>query len=291
MPQCDVCGNDYDKGGSLGIMNSKFKEFRKLLQSSPIVSAPETFLGRDPKVSETPWIFEQLPSTNSAETRDALTAQRSPQVELHAEQVTDNGDGQIAVEEPKSVDQLGQSIAKLFQPAQLCKEHLAEIANATDSINRLARSAPEFFEPLKNFCDHVPRLSRSFASMRAFQDDLGVLAESFEPGKALHQQVIQLADAVRTRLTEVAASLEPVNALRVRAAELAQILEAGTELQARFSELAKAIGTAVQRSNDRTAGTVESPSLAIVNAAAPQSIDQLPGITPCGRGDSRAREA
>jgi hypothetical protein len=73
-------------------MNSKFKEFRKLLQSSPIVSAPETFLGRDPKVSETPWIFEQLPSTNSAETRDALTAQRSPQVELHAEQVTDNGD-------------------------------------------------------------------------------------------------------------------------------------------------------------------------------------------------------
>src|ERR1700676_2624132 len=90
-------------------MNSKFKEFRRLLQSSPvqsspIVSAPETFLGRDPKVSETPWIFEQLPSTNSAETRDALTAQRSPQVELHAEQVTDNGDGQIAVEESKSVD-------------------------------------------------------------------------------------------------------------------------------------------------------------------------------------------
>lgn len=159
-------------------MNSKFKELRKLLQSSPIVPAPETFLRRDPRVSETPWIFEQLPSTKSAETRDALTSRRSPQVELHAEQVTDNGDGQIAVEEPKSVDQLGQSIAKLFQPAQLCKEHLAEIANATDSILKLARSAPEFFEPLKNFCDHVPRLSRSFASMRAFQDDFGVLAES-----------------------------------------------------------------------------------------------------------------
>jgi hypothetical protein len=82
--------------------------------------------------------------------------------------------------------------------------------------------------------------------MRAFQDDLGLLAESYEPGKALHQQVIQLADAVRTRLTEMAASLEPVNALRVRAAELAQILKAGTELQAQFSELAKAIGAAVQ---------------------------------------------
>ena len=44
-------------------------------------------------------------------------------------------------------------------------------------------------------------------------------------------------------------------------------MEAGTELQAKFSELSKAIGAAVQRSNDRTAGTVESPSLAIVDAA------------------------
>jgi uncharacterized phage infection (PIP) family protein YhgE len=227
-------------------MSSKFKELRKLLQSSPFVPAPETFLGRDPKVLETPWVFEQLPSNNSGETRDDLTAQSPSRVELHAEQIADNGDGQIEVEEPKSVDQLGQAIAKLFQPAQLCKEHLAEIANTTDSINKLARSAPEFFEPLKNFCDHVPTLSKSFASMRAFQDDLGLLAESFEPGKALHQQVIQLADAARAHLTEVAASLEPVNALRVRAAELVQILEAGMELQAQFSELAKAIGDAVQ---------------------------------------------
>jgi uncharacterized phage infection (PIP) family protein YhgE len=227
-------------------MNSKFKELRKLLQSSPFIPAPETFLERDPNVSQTPWVFDQLPSTNSAETRDALTAQSSPQVDLLAEQVTDNGDGQIAPEETESVDQLSQSIAKLFRPAQLCKKHLAEIANASDSINKLVRSAPELFEPFKSFCDHVPKLSKSFASMRAFQDDLGVLAESFEPGKALHQQVIQLAHAVRTGLTEMAASLEPVNALREQAAELAQILETGAQLQAQFIELAKAIGAAVQ---------------------------------------------
>jgi len=84
--------------------------------------------------------------------------------------------------------------------------------------------------------------------MRAFQDDLGVLAESFEPVKALHQQVIQLADAVRTHFAEVAASLEPANALRAQTAELAQILEAGTELQAQFYELSKAFGAAVQAS-------------------------------------------
>ena len=230
-------------------MNSKLKELRKFLPSSPFVPTPETSSGHDSQVSQTPWAFVQRPAANSAEPaepRDALTTQSSSQVELLAEQVSDNGDGQITVEGPNAVDQLRQSIAKLFQPAQVCKEHLAQIANISDSITKLVRSAPELFEPLKSFCDHVPKLSKSFASMRAFEDDLGVLAESFVPGKALHQQVIQLADAVRAHLAEVAESLEPVNALRAQAAELAQILEADAELQAQFYELAKAMGAAVQ---------------------------------------------
>ena len=230
-------------------MNSKLKELRKFLPPRPFLPTPETSSGHDSQVSQTPWGFEQRPAPNSAqpaEPRVALTRQSSSQVELLVEQVADNGDGQITVEGPNAADQLRQSMAKLFRPAQLCKEHLAEIANASASINRLVKSASELFGPLVSFCDHVPKLSKSFASMRAFQDDLGVLAESFVPGKALHQQVIQLADAVRTGLTEVAASLETVNALRAQAAELAQILEAGAELQAELYELAKAIGAAVQ---------------------------------------------
>jgi hypothetical protein len=245
---CAATTTEYERVA--GIMNSKLKELRKFLPSSPFVPTPETSSGHDSQVSQTPWAFEQRPAANSAEPaepRDALTTQSSSQVELHVEQVTDNGDGQITVEGPNAVDQLRQSIAKLFEPAQLCKEHLAEIARASDSIDKVARLAPELFEPFTSFFDHMPRLSKSFASMRAFQDDLGVLAESFEPGKALHQQVIQLADAVRAHLAERAASLEPVNALRTQAAELAQILEAGTELQAQFYELAKAIRAAVQR--------------------------------------------
>jgi hypothetical protein len=150
------------------------------------------------------------------------------------------------IEEPNAADQFRRYIAELFETAQLCKKHLAEVANVRDSIDELVRSAPELFEPLKSFCDHTPRLSKSLASMRTFQEDLGALAESFEPSKALHQQVIQLADAVRTGLTEVTALLEPVNTLRAQAAELAQILETDAVLQGQFSELAKAIGTAVQ---------------------------------------------
>jgi hypothetical protein len=230
-------------------MNSELKELRKFLPPSPFLPTPETSSGHDSQVSQTPWVFEQRPAANSAEPakpRGALAPQSSSQVGLLVEQVVDNGDGQITVEGPNAVDQLRQSIAKLFEPAQLCKEHLAEIANASGSINKLVRSAPELFGPLMSFCDQVPKLSKSFASMCTLQDDLGVLAESFEPGKALHQQVIQLGDAVRTHLAEVAASLESVNALRAQAAELAQILETGAELQAEFYELSKAIGAAVR---------------------------------------------
>jgi hypothetical protein len=156
-------------------MSSKFKELRKLLQSGPFVPTPEPFLGRDlqvsqapwalgrdPQVSQAPWAYEQLPSTNSAEpaeTKDPLTAQSSRQVELHAEQIADNGDGQIAIEQPKSVEQLSQSIAKLFQPAQLCKEHLAQThlvrlacqvgTRALRAAQELSRSCAEAFEVIR----------------------------------------------------------------------------------------------------------------------------------------------
>ena len=59
--------------------------------------------------------------------------------------------------------------------------------------------------------------------------------------KALHQQVIQLADAVRTHFAEVAAALEPAKALRAQTAELAQILEAGTELQAQILRVVESV--------------------------------------------------
>jgi hypothetical protein len=234
-------------------MNPKLEELRRRFLPSTDPPAPtlETIFKRGPQVSHGPGPSEQLPAANSAEPaepRGALTSQSSPQAEPYSEQVTDYGNSQIAVEKPKSVDQLGQAIAKLFEPAQRCKKQLAEIAHASNSIKQLARSTLELFEPLESFRDHMRRLSNSFASIRAFQDDLGVLAESFEPVKALHQQVIQLADAVRTHFAEVAASLEPANALRAQTAELAQILEAGTELQAQFYELSKAFGAAVQAS-------------------------------------------
>jgi hypothetical protein len=78
---------------------------------------------------------------------------------MHDEQVADNGEGQIAVEEPKSVDQLGKSIAKFSSRHSYARSTLRKRI----WFDWLVRSAPELYEPLKSFRDHVPRLSRSFA--------------------------------------------------------------------------------------------------------------------------------
>jgi ABC-type transporter Mla subunit MlaD len=154
-------------------------------------------------------------------------------------------DSQAPAPEPQWTS-FGQAMAKLFEPAQRCNQHLAEISKASDSIFQLVGSALERLEELEDFRDHMRKLSNSFASMHALQDDLNELAGSFEPVKALHQQVIELADAIRTHLAEVAASLEPANALRVQATALTQTLEASMELQAQFYELSRAFGIPIK---------------------------------------------
>jgi len=244
-------------------MNPKLEILRKrFLPPTPEAPPPDTIFSHSPQVSQEPRSNEQPPpadSAESAEPGDALAAESSPQSESLAEQVTENREREIAVDEAKSINQLGQAIDKLFEPAQRCGERLAEIVNASHAFLRLTGSALGLFESLEDFRDHMRKLSNSFASMRAFQDDLGGLAESFEPVRALHQHVGQLAGAVRIRLAEVSSSLEPANALRAQAAELVQILEGAAELQAQFYELSKvfaafqANGTSVKDGRDETA--------------------------------------
>jgi uncharacterized protein with von Willebrand factor type A (vWA) domain len=142
-------------------MNPKPEELRRRFLPSTDPSAPtlETIFKRGPQVSHGPGPSEQMPASNSAEPAEptgALSTQSSPQAEPHAEQVTDYGNWQVAVEKPKSVDQLGQAIAKLFEPAQRCKKQLAEIAHASNSIKQLTRSALELLEAAREF-------SRSYA--------------------------------------------------------------------------------------------------------------------------------
>jgi len=230
-------------------MNPKLEELRKRFLPPPRGTQPgDTIFSRDPQPSSEPVCREQPLSTDraeSAESADALVAKGSPPAESSAEQVAPNADSEIEVDEANSVDQLVQAIDKLFEPSRRCSVDLADISKASDVFLELTGSAFRAFESLKDFRDHMRKLSNSFVSMRTLQNDLGVLAESFDPVRALHREVMRLTDAVQIRLAQVAKSLEPANVLRAHVGELAQILENATELQAEFYDLAKAFGPAV----------------------------------------------
>jgi uncharacterized coiled-coil DUF342 family protein len=165
-------------------------------------------------------------------------------------------------EKPSSPNGLAQAVAELFEPARQCQGRLQEIKQASEAIGQLTRLAVELREPLKSFHNHIQKLSSSFESMRTFRDELGALAESFAPVRALHRQVIQLAQTVRGHLAEVADGLEPAKALKVEIADLGAAIDSVRELQARFYELSEGFGNAPEPeiSPEATAPLVDSGS-------------------------------
>jgi hypothetical protein len=78
---------------------------------------------------------------------------------MHDEQVADNGEGQIAVEEPKSVDQLGKSIAKFSSRHSYARSTLRKRiwfdwlvqvgTRALRAAQELSRSCAEAFEVIR----------------------------------------------------------------------------------------------------------------------------------------------
>ena len=94
---------------------------------------------------------------------------------------------------------------------------LSDLVAFADELNTL-----QLCEPLKSFHDHIRKLASSFevdADSSCSEPFHGALAESFA---ALHAQIIQLAETVRTQLAEVADRLEPAKVLQVDVADLAR---------------------------------------------------------------------
>ena len=80
------------------------------------------------------------------------------------------------------------------------------------------------------------------ARRRAFARRLkiGALAESFEPVKALHEEIALIVEDSGAPFIQLAKSLEVVNVSQQRIARLATTLEAAAEIQAEFNKLAQA---------------------------------------------------
>jgi hypothetical protein len=155
-------------------------------------------------------------------------------------------------------NELARAIDKLFEPTRHC---LDEIPEACEAISQLTRSTLEMCQPLRNFRDHLQKLSGSFASMRTFRDELDVLAEWFEPIGVLNRQIILLEDAIQARLAEVAKTLESTKTLRMRIAELGQTVDSDSELEAQFLELSRSFGAASRTNRERAETAADAPSM------------------------------
>jgi hypothetical protein len=81
------------------------------------------------------------------------------------------------------------------------------------------------------------------------------LSSSAESFAALHAQIIQLAETVRTQLAEVADRLEPAKVLQVDVADLARAIDCVSELQTQCYVLSKRFGDAT---DSKVAGIAET---------------------------------
>jgi hypothetical protein len=75
----------------------------------------------------------------------------------------------------------------------------------------MQQSAAAALEPMKALCEYMRKLPYTFAPLRAFEEQLGVLAESFDSMKALHEENAHVLEDSGAPFVRLAKSLELVN--------------------------------------------------------------------------------
>ena len=90
-----------------------------------------------------------------------------------------------ASERTDSGSQLSYSVAKVFEPTKVCQERAAELGTSLESLERIEPLAAAALEPMRALYEYMRKLPYTYAPLRAFQEQLGVLAGSFVPMKAL----------------------------------------------------------------------------------------------------------
>jgi DNA repair exonuclease SbcCD ATPase subunit len=236
-------------------MSLNLEELRKRLLHPPSVDpAPHVSLkpGRQ-FPSALPVSVQQLTDEDASQ-KNTLAGEEHSSVSSSTEVVSpiepmvlEKNDREVAASAGTNTEapanQLTQAIDKLFEPAHRCQQRLSEITESCEVINQLARSTLELCQPLQDFGDRLRKLSKAFFSLRTFRNELSIIAECFEPIGILNKQIVQLEDAVQSKLTEVAIALKSTEALRTRIAELERSVDSVSKLETQFLELSRCFGT------------------------------------------------
>jgi hypothetical protein len=243
-------------------MNLKLEELRKrLLDPTPATAPPpaETIYKRS---AELPNSARPAAIVNGTE-----AGERGGTPEPEAQQPTAQPDALAgtslqpatgSAEPGDSRYQLAQAVSKVFESTRQYQERLADLGKSFDTIEELAHSAANAFEPIRAFRDQMEKLSSTFEPMRSFQEQLGTLAESFEPMKALHEQIAMLGEAFQINLAQLARAMEPARNFQLQLAGLAKSFAAVDELQGQFLQLSESFGVASKAGNGATATSVPS---------------------------------
>jgi len=268
-------------------MNIKLEELRKrLLQPGSVVPAPSATLKSRRQVSPAfPVLLPRSANEDSSDSRqgNVLTGEELPRarskmalIEATRPDKDDQAAAAAAPIDPKAPaavtlqadghtnvtadNQLIEAIEKLFEPARQCQGRLREISQTCEAIDQLTRSTLELCHPLRNFGDHLRKLSNAFFSMRTVRDELAILAESFEPIAIFKSQLVQLDGAVQAQLADVAKTLESTKILTTRIVELEHSVASISELEAQFLELSRCFGDAsdINRENTEAGGDTRS---------------------------------
>lgn len=140
----------------------------------------------------------------------------------------------------ESISLLTKAVDQLFEPTQAFRAHFSLLTKVLQPMESASLSTLEAFERISGLYDHLATLSKTFQSVKQFAEQVGELATSFEPMRALHSQLTELIGAFYVNLRELAIAFEPVKELQVKVRHLGNALESIGRLEGQLLLLADA---------------------------------------------------
>lgn len=129
-------------------------------------------------------------------------------------------------------------VAKMFEPIRVFQERLAKLGAAFIQVDRLGKDATSALASVSELAEHLGQFAGAYAPVKAFHNEVTVLAEKFDPLKSIQNQLSEMSRSFHENLNYLVAVMEPASKIQERLAELAHAFEPAGELKERFQQLA-----------------------------------------------------
>ena len=219
---------------SAGTESVQREELRSATPASPEPSSPK--MNQPPKNSDPRPVFTEPPRNSAAAVKPSGDEMKPGEATLQEAREI------LSISEPLDAKpKLVEAVDKVFRPIERFREHFTRLARLFEPIGEASQSTLDAFTQIGDLQDHLVELCKTFQLVEAFTDQMGKVAETFDPMKPLHEQLMQLNEAFCANVLDLAHALEPVDALKARAAQLFEALDSIGELQTKLKEVARGL--------------------------------------------------